>query len=225
MRQILIIGIGILLLTTNLKGQTVSDVFRLIPAEYVHDLSLSNRNKILKNEKFYPADNDKENIDFYALDTLNTLKNFLRVEMSDEIPGHREFASFEIRSFTKKNGEKLFVFSNVGGLPCVYQQNDLQFFEYKKGKLEISKTKYLPMTIDSNEFLKPNTPDSLKKEYANSFCASYELIDFGDNIIYRICLPCGFMDDFEAKYLLGNAIEFKWNGESFERTPGFKRIN
>ena len=95
----------------------------------------------------------------------------------------------------------------------------------KNVNVKKAKTKYLPMTIDSNEFIKPYAPDSLKMEYTNSSCTSYELIDYGDNIIYRICLPCGNMDDFEAKYLLGNAIEFKWNGESFERNPNFKKIN
>ena len=155
-------------------------------------------------------------IEEYHLVVLDTTKKFIRIESSYET-GQRAFSTFEIRCFTKNNGDKIIVFSNYSGVPHLYQQDTILVFNYKYGKLEISKIEYLPKVIGINDFVKPNTPASVRKKYSEFSNSCYELGYEGDNITY--CLYDGdiILNNLDVSYLLGNAIEFVWNGEKFKR--------
>jgi len=229
-------GIGIILLTFDLKGQSISEFFKLVPTEYVDSMSVADRVKLMNNDTFYPKDNDDSCIEEYHLEYLDTERNFLRVE-SDYKTGQAAYGIIELRSFTKKNGNKILVVSNGAGIHQEFHTNEIVVFDYQKGKLQISRTASLPSHLDVNNFIKTNTPDSLKTEYL-SFSGSYDLgIIDGiaqdvngktnsrplPNITYKLYDQEMDWYNIDGSYLLGNTIEFIWNGDRFVRQKVTKK--
>ncbi|MCX6271399.1 MAG: DUF3256 family protein [Bacteroidetes bacterium] len=218
----IIIGIGLVILSFDLNAQKISDIFLLMPDSLVDNLSFNDRTKILTKGKLYPSTNNAQSIEVYTLEQQDTIKNYLRIELSYE-SGQAAYVIFEIRSFNTSKGDKVIVFSNVGGAHNDYNQNELVFFDFKKGKLQVSRTDYLPRTIGLKDFIKFNTPDSLREKYDEYSCSSYELGYDGNNITYRLNDNYLFDNEFDSSYILGNSIEFRWNGNRFERQNVIKK--
>ena len=222
MTRKLIIGLGVLLLTISAKGQSISDIFTMLPDTVVDNLTIKEREKIITNKSFYPTNNTDEEKVVYTLEENDTTKNFLRVEMTFE-SGQTGFESFELRSFEMPNGGKIVIYSNIGGAPNNYAQNKLIFFECKNGKLYYSKTNYLPKEIGLKDFIKPATPKSLKKKYEEYSCSTYDLGYQQRNITYDLNDNYLYNNGFNSNYIIGNSIEFIWNGYGFERQKVTKK--
>lgn len=215
-KRYLLIGISLLLLSINLSAQNIENIFLELPDSLLNNLSLKDRRAILENKKFYPSENTEDEKEVYNLVSLDKSKSFLRVEMSFE-SGQAAFVVFEIRSFDKKTGDKVVVFSNVGGAHNLYEQNNLKLFDYLNGKLQISKTPYLPVKIGLSDFIKSNTPKNIRKLYGEYSSTWYELGYEQDNITFVLNDNDLYDNNFDSSYVLGNSIEFIWNGINFER--------
>lgn len=216
MTRKLIIGLGFLLLTISSKGQSISDIFLLLPDNIVDNLTVKERAKIVANKSFYPTNNTEEEKVVYTLEENNTTKNFLRVEMAFE-SGQAGYEIFELRSFKMKSGGKVVIYSNIGGAHDDFTQNKLIFFECENGKLRVSKTNYLPKEIGLKDFIKPTTPNLLKKKYKEYSCDAYNLGYEQKNITYDLNDNNLYNNGFSSKYIIGNSIEFIWNGYRFDR--------
>jgi hypothetical protein len=199
----------------TLSAQDIRYFFKILPRSYTPEFSSKTKDSILQGKGYYPADNDSESIVVYKLERFDSVKNFLRIEMSFET-GQRGFSIYELRSFKAKDGSPIVVFSNFSGAPHGADQNDLSVFLYTKAnKLIRTSSHGLIPKISLKDFVKPNTPDSIIKEYNGYFIMNYELGNRGDNIsIYMHCDI--YLEEFH-KWQLGDTIEFIWNGERFIR--------
>jgi hypothetical protein len=204
-------------------GQKITDIFRMLPNDCFHyELSDDSRTELLKNMKYYPASNCKEESIVFSLVDLDTLKNFVRIEMSYE-SGQAAYTIYEIRSFKKSGGSQIVIFSNVSGANIMYGQNILQTFEITDNKLVESKIEYLPINIGIKDFVKIETPDSLILKYENSSSHSYKLGYYVKNITYELNDFYLHNSDLDSLYLLGNKIEFVWENDKFDRKPVEKK--
>lgn len=208
------------------NGQNIIDLFKIIPSEYVDDLSLENRELLLKKLKYYPPDNEPEKyVEVYSLVAVDTFKNFLRVEMGFET-GQAGYVITELRSFTLKNGDKLLISSMIGGAHNSFQTVKFQQFEYHNKQLVKAKKDYLPTTIGLADFIKPSTPDSIIQKYKDyDFELTYELgYEYflgmsNEHISYRFYSYSSMVDNLSVdnSWVLGNMIEFIWTGDGFLR--------
>lgn len=201
------------------EGQGIGDIFRLLPPEYVDGLSIDARNELLKNRKFYPAENiPDEDVEVYELAALDSIKNFLRIEMTYET-GQAGFIVFEMRSFDKADGNKLVVLSSFSGAHDMFGQNQLQVFNYRNNQLTEATKDYLPQDLGVRDFVKSNTPDSLIVEYENNSSNCYSLGYEGENITYRFYDRNIDRFGIDSSWIIGNAIEFEWTNDQFVRKP------
>ena len=85
-------------------------------------------------------------------------------------------------------------------------------------ELKISKKEYLPKNLNISDFVKKDTPDSVIKKYSEYSSSSYELVYVEGNIEYKLFDTSIFTNsEIDNSFLLGNSIEFIWNGKHFER--------
>lgn len=217
MTRKLIMGLGLLLFTISGEGQSISDIFLMLPDTLVDKLTVKEREKILTNKTFYPNDNTEKEKVVYTLEDNNTTKNFLRVDMTFESE-QAGYVILELRSFKMLNGEEVIIYSTISGAHDDFAQNKLIFFECKNGKLHISKTNYLPKEISLRNFIKPTAPNSLKKKYEQNLCSAYQLGYEQENITYDLN-----DNGFNSNYIIGNSIEFIWNGSGFGRQKTIKK--
>ena len=125
---------SILLLSMKLlSAQDIKYFFKKLPASYTKELSAKTKDSLLEGKNFYPADNDSEQIAVYKLEMLDLKRNWLRIEMSFE-SGQRGFETLELRSFKTKAGSSIVVFSDYGGTPVDFSQNNLSVFSYSQSK-------------------------------------------------------------------------------------------
>ena len=216
MTRKLILGLGLLLLTISDKGQSISDLFLQLPDTIVDNLTAKERAKIITNKSCHLSGNSKEEKVVYTLEENDSAKDFLRIEMTFE-SGQDGYETFELRSFDMQSGGKLVIYSNIGGAHDDYNQNKLIVFEYKNGKLQPSKTSYLPKEIGIKDFIKPNTPTLLINKYKQNSCNAYNLRSEGDDITYSLNDNNLYDNEFNSSYIRGNSIKFIWNGKKFER--------
>jgi hypothetical protein len=123
-------------------SQDIVDFLYLIPSKYVDDLSLIERTQLVKdkelvvnNEYHYSIEIDK--------------KNGYLIISQGFIDGKVGFGEIEI-CYWNYNGKKLLGLSNQGGNHCELFQNNLKFFEYNNGKLQV--VKYAVFDGYTNDF-------------------------------------------------------------------------
>ena len=201
-----------------LSAQDIRYFFKILPQSYTPELNAKTKDSLLEGKNYYPADNDKDQIIVYEMTQLDTLKNFLSISMSFKT-GQRGFDKIEVRSFKAKSGNFIVVFSDYSGVPVSFYQNNLSVFSYRKNKSLIKISSLgLISKVKLTDFLKPNTPDSIAKKFEIDCNISYHLDD--ENITLTLETY-----NFSAKlyyWLLGDEIEFIWNGERFiKQKPKF----
>ena len=195
-----------------LAAQEIKHLFKLLPPSYTKELSAKTKDSLLEGKNYYPASNDSEEVIVYKLAQLDANKNWLRIEMSYE-SGQRAFKTIELRSFKNKAGASIVVFSDFSGVPHNSWQNDLSVFSYATKKLMKISSPGLISKPAIKDFLKPNTPDSIIKKYEGYYSVNYELGYSGNNITLNL-YGYLYQEDFRD-WLLGDVIEFSWNGSKF----------
>ncbi len=159
-------------------------------------------------------------MEVYKLVAADTIKNFLRIEMSFE-SGQAGYVIIELRSFSLKNGSKILIASSVGGAHNSYGTNEFQVFEYRDKKLIKALKPYLPFSLDLKDFLKPNTPPDVVKRFNNDTSHGYELgygYFFGEeneNIKYEFNSENTRYSPADTAWILGNQVEFVWKNDTF----------
>ncbi len=201
-------------------AQNIVDFFRLMPKGHFGFLPEEARDTLVRQGKYYPPDNEPDvEVVAYNL-SVDSAHNYLRIEMNYET-GQRAFSIYELRAWKTASQDFVVVYSEHGGLPIAFQQGDLLVFEYGKDKtLRPAKKELLPSSMGLEDFLKPNTPDSVAGEYASYSNTSYDLMDAEGEVTYYL------YESFEAygidrKWLLGNVIAFRWVDDHFERSKPY----
>ena len=198
-----------------LPAQNINYFFKRLPASYTKEFSAKTKDSLLEGKNYYPASNDSEEVVVYKLEQQDLKKNWLRIEMSFE-SGQRAFETIELRSFKTKTGNSIVVFSGFSGVPHQSWQNNISIFSYGKNKkLTKISSPGLITKPGIKDFLKPTTPDSIIKKYEGYFSVNYELGYDGNNITLNLYGEL-HLEEFH-NWLVGDVIEFVWNGDRFIR--------
>jgi len=198
----------------NLFGQSMTEIFRLLPEDCTPELDAKQRDTLLQTGTYIlPGGDSLETIE-YELDSSG-FSDYLRYGFHFTT-GQNAFLSIELRKFKKADGGILIVYSRIGGMLRAYDQHDIFIFDYKNSKLTLSKQKLLPMNVPIKDFLKKGTPDSIEKKIKSYVMATYSLHPENPRSISFILYPGAPLGDME-KYLLSDSMTFTWNGRSFAR--------
>jgi hypothetical protein len=204
---------------TQPKAQSkwIKEAFCKLPAEKVFDLSLAARDSMLSGKTFYSADNTTEEIVAYNLCTSAVTMDYICVSLSFETAQRAE-GLIEIRGFRKKNGQRLVLVSQTGGVRGVsYHQNGLyQFLYTNDGKL-IQQSKVLLPRLDENILLRPGTPDSVKRKLRNNSNLHYDL----HQMQISACLDADWLvnDPSIRRWLKDGCLYFVWQDDRFLKLP------
>lgn len=133
-------------------SQSMTDIFRLLPADYTPGLNSKQKDTLLmKREYTLPGGDSLETIK-YKIDSLG-FSYYLEYNYSFTT-GQRGFLQFELRKFIRKDGSILIIYSRYGGVPVDTHQQGLIAFEYKNNKLFLSKQNLLNKKVAINYFEK-----------------------------------------------------------------------
>ena len=192
----------------------MADIFRLLPADCTPELDSKQRDTLLKNGEYILPGGDSMETIKYDIDSFG-YSNYLHYVFSFTT-GQNAFVGFELRKFKRNDSSIFIVYSRVGGALRAYDQHDLFIFDYKNGKLILSKERLLPVNIPVKNFLKKETPDSIAKKIKSYVMATYILHSENPNTISFNLYPGVPLDEYE-KNILGYTMLFTWNGKSFTR--------
>ena len=214
MRKLILILLSTLVsLITNAQSQLIKEVFRLLPANKIYDLTLAIRDSMLEGKTYYPADNSTDEILAYNYGVSVEVKDYLYVSMSYETD-QRVTCLIEIRSFKMTSGDHMILVSQAGGVWQVnYSQHELSMFLYRRDKKLIPyKKKIIPAT-DESVFMKPGIPAAVKDKILKNSNLSFDLQH--EKII--LSLNSNYIsDDTELrKWLKGDIAYFDWIKDQF----------
>lgn len=198
---------------SSAQSDLIKEVFRLIPADKIYNLTPATRDSMLQGKTYYPEDNDSNEILAYNYGTSTNVTDYMYVSLSFET-GQRATGMIEIRSFKMINGDNLILVSATGGVwPIAYGQRDLSVFIYGKDKkLDPYKKKIIPATGEKT-FMRRGIPDSVRKEILNNSNMTFDLND------EKLTLGLNSYHISEnktlRKWLKGDRIYFDWVKDHF----------
>jgi hypothetical protein len=179
-------------------SQDIVDFLYLIPSKYVDDLSLIERKQLVKSNNL--VINNEYN---YAIEFDK--KNRYLIIYQGFIDGKVGFGEIEI-CYWNYHGKKLIGLSNQGGNHCELFQNNLKFFEYNNGRLQLVKYavfdgytndfEILEKTLRAKLFLKMTSIQKKENEKRNLYFL-IKLPREGKNI--RIVLDDRCSDEFDKQ--------------------------
>lgn len=195
------------------QSKMIEKVFRLLPSEYVYDLSNATKDSMLSGKTYYPSDNDSKSILAFNYGESSFVRDYMYISMSYET-SQRATGMIELRSFEMKGG-KLIIVSNTGGIEGInYQQNNISVFLFDgKSRLKLYKEKIFPEWSNS-VFLKSGVPDSIKKVIENNSNLTF---DFSKtNVVLSINSPYLLDNKEYRKWMKGSQIRYAWTGKKFK---------
>ena len=197
----------------NLFSQSMTEIFRLLPAEYILDLDLKQRDTLLEKGEYMLPGGDSEITEKCTISFDSPDYVFFNYYFTT---GQNGFVTIELRKFLRNDGRILIVYSRVGGMLRAYDQQSIFIFEYKDSKLALNKQKLLPTDVPIKDFLKRGTPDSIARKIKSYVMTTYSLDPENPNAISYNLFQGTPLGDME-KYLLNDSMSFIWNGRSFTR--------
>ncbi len=195
-------------------GQSMEEIFRILPSEYTPKLTASSKDSLLQFGLYtIPGGDSIETMKcLYTSDT-----NQIQLEYNFST-GQSGFIRIELGKFKNIEGETVIVFSKYGGLSRSFNQHKLLTFDYFKGRLILNKKLGLPETIPTKEFLKDDFPDSLKS-HKIVLSSSYDLNpEEFNSIAYEIYPQTQKLANWVKTY----TFLFIWSGEEFIKWENIK---
>lgn len=124
----------LLILVPTMKAQNIDELFLMVPAKYVDDLSVGQRTELLK-EKTIQID------DMVYWLTVDRANGYLKMDQT-YTEGQSGFQVIEMCYWNYNNKKnKLLAISYQGGNNTEHFQNDLKFFDYANNDLKLSTRK------------------------------------------------------------------------------------
>lgn len=147
-----------ILLMQNVKAQSTTELFYLLPDRYVDNLTAQQRKNLVEKKTL---EDENEDI-LYSLE-YDEENAYLSFEMSFT-QGQSGYFHFEMTYWNLKN-KKLVAISSISGSNGGYHQANFKFFEYKNGNLAEVNSGYLKgYTSDFDVFMKNLVLQFTKKE-------------------------------------------------------------
>ncbi|MES1215553.1 MAG: hypothetical protein ABUT20_08550 [Bacteroidota bacterium] len=185
-----------------------------LPKECTQELDNKGKKLLLqKGSYIIPGGDSLETVE-YRIDSLS--QNYLGCQYNFTT-GQRGFSNYELKRFKTIHGLDMIVFSTYGGSRASFFQNDLKIFYLRNKKLvEDKNQKLLPQSINIDDFLKNQTPDSIKKIIEQAMSNSYFLNTEKKNSIEFTLYPEYPIDEYE-KWIVCYSFIFTWTGNKFIR--------
>lgn len=194
---------------------SMRSVFMQLPVDCTPELDSKGRALLFQNQVYVIPGGDSLETIQYTIE--NSSPNYLNYVFSFTT-GQRAFSSFELRRFKTTNGLDMIVFSKYSGLPVAFYQDKLQIFYVKNKKLaEDKKQKLLPQSININEFLKKDVPDSIKKIIEKEMSSNYSLNSVQKNSIEFSIYSQAFDIEVNKDWMICYSFLFTWTGSKFVR--------
>ena len=212
-KQVLVYISAISFCVANAQSELIKNVFRLLPADKVYDLTPATRDSMLNGKTFYPADNDDDQIVAYNYGISTNVKDYLYVSMSFE-NGQRATGLIEIRSFQMTDGNELIIVSRSGGVwQVAYGQHELSGFLFNKARRLVPYNKKIFPATDETIFMKPGIPDTIKNIILKN---SNMAFNFSDEKV-RLSLNSFYVTDNQnlRQWLKGDVVYFDWIKDRF----------
>jgi hypothetical protein len=195
------------------QSEMIKDVFRLLPADKIYNLTVATRDSMLAGKTYYPANNDNNEIIAYNYGSSEYVKDYLYISLSFETE-QRATGMIEIRSFKMLNGDDLILVSQTGGVWQVnHSQQDFSVFIYDRNRKLIPYAKKILPASDDKIFIKQGIPDTLKKTILNNSNLCFNL----SNENMTMSLNSRYISDDESlrKWLKGDIVYFDWIKDRF----------
>ena len=195
-------------------GQAMKNIFLQLPGACTPELNKEERKLLLQNAAYIIPGGDSIETARYTIDSISN--DYLHAEY-DFTTGQRGFNSYELKRFKTTKGPDMILFSTFGGTRASFFQNELRVFYLQNKKLvEDSHQKLLPQSVPVNDFIKKQTPDSVKKIIEQAMSTAYVFDTEKKNSIVFTLYTQYQVDKFE-KWILGYTFLFTWTGEKFTR--------
>ncbi|MES2689297.1 MAG: hypothetical protein V4658_02775 [Bacteroidota bacterium] len=187
-------------------------VFRKLPLTCTPGLSAEQRDSLILNGNYVLNKNDpSKSIRYEKRDIHPELAdNYCKYSMNIE----NRFYVFELKRYKKRIGKDLVVFTACGGSFVSYSQQEFKIYRLKHDTLieDIEQT-ILPEAPDIADFLKKETPDSIKAMIVQSTNLCF---DQEGELTFRIYTKKN-NDELSNTWRTTLEIGFLWNGSSFRR--------
>ena len=206
-RQIIIL----LMLFSLIKlsfGQTIEELFKVLPSEYTPQLSATGKDSLLKFTTYTIPGGDS--LDNEEIHLTKNRDDFIQLNY-EYTTGQNGFIQIELRKFKKKSGGAVLVYAKFGGMKMAFDQHSLLTFGYSKGRLYINNNLGLPETIPQSAFLNTNLPDNAKSQ---TLSTGYDLNSDKPNSIDYFIHP---ETDEEVEWIKRERIIYTWDGNRFEK--------
>jgi hypothetical protein len=195
-------------------AQSVSELYVMLPDQYVGMLSESERTRLLSDGIFYPGSNSPDEVVVYRLiQPLARNSDHLLVEMTFET-GQRGFSTWELRSWAHDDGNKVVGLSHVAGTPTAFMQGGLHFFRVNEGTLTDSGG--LGIEVDAADFLRAGAPGDVTDTISIEAAVVAELCKHSDVVLWRLG-NLAHIPESVLLWLERDTIPFVWTGSLFAR--------
>jgi len=175
------------------------------------------KDSILKYNKYYPISNSDQNIEYYSIE-LDTVSSTIRVEHGYE-SGQSGFQAFECKIIKTGKENDIVIYSEYSGANILATQNKLNVYNYNRRKKKLTADSYKEklFRLSIRDFFEPSATDSVIINYELHASGFFDLNFANKDVIYLLIDFSLAKEKTESAYLLGNAIEFKWVDNHFQR--------
>jgi hypothetical protein len=207
--RILILFVGLSLVSSSF-GQSIQDLFKILPLQYTPDLTISARDSLLQFNSYTIPGGDTLSTEEVSI--TERQDDFLQLNYGFTT-GQKAFIIIELRKFVKRNGDIVVVYAKFGGMQKAFDQHALVTFDYHGKQLVLNKGLGLPETISPTAFLKPNTTDHAKASTI-TLSTGYRLHSDESNSIEFFVHP---ETEESASWLDTEAVIYTWDGDRFKK--------
>jgi len=193
------------------SAQTLAEqAFKQLPDSLFFELTESGKDSLLQFKKYIIPGGD----------SISTVQYSIEVDDEKHLncfyyytTGQRGFLTTQIKLIPKDRSSYLVILSQYGGVPTDYYNRNLNLYNFNNGVLQEIPNTILPEQIAHKQFLKSDTPDSIKTDIQTHSNECYLLDTEKEDIIeYRVGSPIIGFEWFEYE-----VIRFTWNGSSFSQ--------
>lgn len=191
----------------NLAGQSILDLFKLVPIEFTAEISAVDKDSLIKNGSsgYYVGDTS-----FGYYGSIDTADRALSLELSSRGPG---ILSYSFKAFVSKEDTLLIIGVLEGASRGISDILALQAWQYYNGTLTPLNECGLAQKIPPSEFFTTELPEWLKLEEIEINPEYHFLTKDANTVIYSI----DPRDDRLNPYLITKRFSFTWDGSGFQR--------
>ncbi len=207
----------LLAFSTYAPAQSMRDLLLMLPDDATPGLDESGRKALIKEGEYtISGKRDEDEID-YAVDTATD--NYLSYEYSSS-NGKGINITYTLKKFKLAANIYVLFFTTDGDIVNKNDKYVFKAYDIKGKSLEENQEHLIQENLGYSIFVKPETPDSIKSLIGKISYCTFDLgIQSADKINFQMTLE----NEKYKKWLIGDTIEFQWNGTLFVSNIIFRK--